>query len=278
MRRRGERGGRGRRPPALSATARRGALLQLALLCALATSSGALHAPHAPQGIARRAALSLLPPILVAALTTAADCQRIVSAADAPPLDKKPSFRRVPLTQYIAALGDPAASSGTGADNWGLWVDDPGPRGVRLSAFESMLVKTGGRAQAGWQFDTNDWWLEEHGLIMPGPDALPATKYDRVSGATLPVRRYIVTGGRDVTTVLTVHSDGKWELDKGTLYDVTHLPCRSARYTPAAGAGSCTPAMADRAQFPVKPGAAMPAVRQCSKQDYAVLFVVGIEA
>ena len=28
----------------------------------------------------------------------------------------------------------------------------------------------------------------------------------------------------------------RWELDRGaTLYDVTHLGCRSARYTPAAG-------------------------------------------
>ena len=47
-----------------------------------------------------------------------------------------------------------------------------------------------------------------------------------------------------VTTVLTVHKDGRWELDKGTLYDVTHLPCRSARYTPAAPAtpaGTCAP-------------------------------------
>ena len=32
--------------------------------------------------------------------------------------------------------------------------------------------------------------------------------------------------------VLTVEDDN-WELDSGaTLYDVTHLPCRSARYTP----------------------------------------------
>ena len=48
-----------------------------------------------------------------------------------------------------------------------------------------------------------------------------------------PKRRYVVTGDREVTSVLTVHNDGHWELSKGTLYDVTHLPCRSARYMPA---------------------------------------------
>ena len=109
---------------------------------------------------------------------------------------------------------------------------------------------------------------------MPKPDALPAKRYDRAAGAVVPARRYAVTGDRELTTVLTVHDDGKWELAKGTLYDVTHLPCRSARYTGAA----CTPAQADARQFPVKPGAAMPAVGGCAKQDYAVLFVVGIEA
>ena len=57
------------------------------------------------------------------------------------------------------------------------------------------------------------------------------------AGAVVPARRYAVTGDRELTTVLTVHDDGKWELVKGTLYDVTHLPCRSARYTGAA----CTP-------------------------------------
>ena len=48
--------------------------------------------------------------------------------------------------------------------------------------------------------------------------------------------KYLVTGGREVTTTLTVHADGRWELaDGATLYDVTHLPCRAARYTTAAG-------------------------------------------
>ena len=38
-------------------------------------------------------------------------------------------FRRVP-TQFIAALGDPQATSGGGAETWGIWYVDPGPRGV----------------------------------------------------------------------------------------------------------------------------------------------------
>ena len=77
---------------------------------------------------------------------------------------------------------------------------------------------------------------------------------------------------------VAVHRDGKWELSKGKLYDVTHLPCRSALYTPATAGAACTPAQARPADFPVKPGAAMPAVSGCAKQDYAVLFVVGVEA
>ena len=44
-----------------------------------------------------------------------------------------PKFQRV-QTQFIAALGDPGASSGRGAETWGLWREDPGPRGVRLRA------------------------------------------------------------------------------------------------------------------------------------------------
>ena len=47
---------------------------------------------------------------------------------------------------------------------------------------------------------------------------------------------YLVTGGRFVTTVLTIANQGTtWSLDAkdgATLYDVTHLPCRAARYEP----------------------------------------------
>jgi hypothetical protein len=69
----------------------------------------------------------------------------------------------------------------------------------------------------------------------------------------------------------------RWELDKGaTLHDVTHVACRSARYTPAAGDGSCSPANAQKTAFPVPPGGTMPPVEDCTKQDYAVLIVIGL--
>jgi hypothetical protein len=183
--------------------------------------------------------------------------------------DQEPmKFKRVPL-QFVAALGDPAASSGSGAQNWGIWRIDPGPRGVRLESFQ-RLEAAGGLAPAKWKFDSKDWWLEEHGLIMEAPDF------------PLSAGKYLVTGDRAVTTVLTIHAKDKdgtqrWELADGAkLYDVTHLPCRSARYTPASPGGVCSPAKARPSEFPVTPGAAMPAVNGCEKQDYAVLFVIGV--
>ena len=179
-------------------------------------------------------------------------------------------FERI-RTQFIAALGDPAATSGSGAEAWGLWRVDPGPRGVRLENFE-QLNAAGGLTPAGWKFDSTEWWLEEHGLIMEKPDF------------PLPVGKYLVTGDREVTTTLTIHpADAagarRWELDEGaTLFDVTHLPCRSARYAPAAAGHSCSPADVDTTAFPVIPGASMPPIEGCTKQDYAVLFVIGVAA
>ena len=177
-------------------------------------------------------------------------------------------FKRIP-TQYIAALGAPGATSGSGAQLWGLWPLDPGPRGVRLSSFKK-LEEAGGVAPARWKFEPTDWWLEEHGLIMEQP-RFP-----------LPPGRYLVTGNREVTTVLTVHpvdndGNGRWELDDhATLYDVTHLACRSARYTPATVDGSCSPTNAQQTAFPVPPGGAMPPVVGCHKQDYTVLIVIAV--
>ncbi len=72
-------------------------------------------------------------------------------------------------TQFIAALGDPGATSGSGAQSWGLWPLDPGPRGVELNRYQ-RLKDAGGVAPARWQFDDTDWWLEEHGLIMGAAD------------------------------------------------------------------------------------------------------------
>ena len=179
-------------------------------------------------------------------------------------------FRRIE-PQYIAALGDPGAKSGSGAQSWGLWSQDPGPRGCKLDHYD-QLKAAGGVAPSQWKFDAADWWLEEHGLIMEKP-TFP-----------LPSGQYLVTGDRTATTVLTIHpkdKDGnqRWELaDGATLYDVTHLGCRSARYTPVASHDSCSPENARKTGYPVVPGVAMPDVKGCRKQDYTVLIVVGLPA
>ena len=152
-----------------------------------------------------------------------------------------------------------------------MWTVDPGPRGVRLKHYEQLKI-AGGVAPAQWQFDSQDWWLEENGLIMESPQF------------PVPPGKYVVTGDREMTAILTIHPDDahgnrRWELDRSAnLWDVTHLGCRSARYTPASGAESCSPAAAPQSAFRVSPGAAMPPVAGCDKQDYAVLFVIGVAA
>ena len=50
--------------------------------------------------------------------------------------------------QYIAALGGEGENSGSGAQAWGLWPVDPGPRGVRLNSYERLRAADG-RAPAG---------------------------------------------------------------------------------------------------------------------------------
>ncbi len=175
--------------------------------------------------------------------------------------------KRIP-TQYIAALADKDAKSGVGAQTWGLWPVDPGPRGVRLANYENLKLNSG-VAPANWTFNNTDWWLEEHGLMMEQP------VFPIVAG------RYVVTGGREAVSILTIHPQGAdgeqhWELNNGAnLYDVTHLGCRAARYTPLTE-NSCTPQHAEQTNFPVQPGAAMPPVGGCNKQDYQVLIVVGM--
>jgi hypothetical protein len=178
-------------------------------------------------------------------------------------------FRRIE-PQFIAALGDPKATSGSGAQSWGFWNKDPGPRACKLEHYPEL--KATGVAPAQWKFDAADWWLEEHGLIMEKP-SFP-----------LPAGQYLVTGDREVTTVLTIQPKDKngnqrWELaDGATLYDVTHLGCRSARYTPATTNDSCSPGNARTTGYPILPGKAMPDVKGCHKQDYTVLIVVGLPA
>jgi hypothetical protein len=105
-------------------------------------------------------------------------------------------FKQV-RTQFIAALADPSVRSGNGAQFWGVWHLDPGPRGVRLDRYE-RLKSAGGVAPAQWKFDTTDWWLEEHGLIMEKP-VFP-----------LSPGKYVVTGDREVTTVLTLSHGQGW--------------------------------------------------------------------
>jgi hypothetical protein len=179
-------------------------------------------------------------------------------------------FERI-SPQYIAALAEPGATSGSGAQSWGLWRLDPGPRGVRLDLYDRLRA-AGDVAPARWKFDSADWWLEENGLIMETPEF------------PLPPGKYLVTGGRKATAVLSIYpkdKDGaqRWDLSDGaTIFDVTHLGCRSARYTPAPGKNACAPSSVRRTSFPVVPGAAMPAVEGCNKQDYAVLIVIGVTA
>lgn len=176
-------------------------------------------------------------------------------------------FKRIPI-QYIAALGDPQSSSGNNAHEWGIWPLDPGPRGVDLDDYP-RLRDNGGVAPDQWQFDNEDWWLEEHGLIMEAPDF------------PMPAGRYIVTGDREIQAILTVEApaaDGsqQWELDNdASIYDVTHLRCRSGRYTPTSN-GYCSPASANKRDFPVAPGADMPGVDGCNKLDYQVLIITAV--
>ena len=77
-----------------------------------------------------------------------------------------------------------------------------------------------------------------------------------------------------VTTGLTIGNKGNWKLDDGTLCNVAHLPCRSARCAPKVGENG-SPLTAKFSDFPVRPGAIVPSVDGCDKLDYAVLFVAG---
>ena len=200
--------------------------------------------------------------ILMAALLIALCAVPSVSAV-AEPI----KFQRIP-TQFIAALGNPDANAGVGAETWGLWDRDPGPRGVWLRLFP-ILKASGGYAPGGWKFDSEDWWLDENGLLMEKP-AFP------VAPGT-----YLVTSEREVTTWLNIYPKDengvqRWELgDNASLHDVTHMPCRSARYTPLDKGTECSPSNADKSEFKVPPGSIMPAVHGCKKQDYAVLIVIG---
>ena len=227
----------------------------------------ALSVGDTPSLLSRRAVVSALSTIA----STAALAPLSANAATEEGKPKR-SFRRYPSIRFISALGDPKASSGTtGSETWGLWRDDPGPRGVYLKEYDRRLKANNNVAPAGWTFDASDWWVEEHGLIMSTPEPLPRKSVNKDTKEIVLEKQYVVTGDREITTVLTVRDDGSWALEKGSLYDVTHLPCRSAAYR----GPSCAPMNANLMDFPVKPGAEMPVIEGCTKQDYAVLFVLG---
>lgn len=177
-------------------------------------------------------------------------------------------FRRIP-NQYIAALAPDNATSGSGAETWGLWREDPGPIGVWLRMY-NVLREVGNIGPTGWRFDIDDWWLDENGLIMKAPEF------------PMPAGQYYVTNGEDNISLLTVDpadTDGKqsWSLTEGkNIGEVTHGPCRSARYTPEGDGGTCTPAKADQEVFPLAPGESPPSVSGCHKKEYAVLIVFGL--
>lgn len=184
------------------------------------------------------------------------------------PAHAEATITRIP-TQYIAALGNPQASSGNDAETWGLWAIDPGPRGVEIEHYADLAANSD-VAPDGWTFDRSAWWLEEHGLIMEAP-SFP-----------LPAGRYVVTGGREVTSVLTVErpdATGRqaWSLaDAASIHDVTHFGCRAALYTQSETGKACSPDKAPMSVFPMSPGTVMPAVEGCDKRDYQVLIVVGM--
>ena len=185
----------------------------------------------------------------------------------APPAFAQKKYRPV-RPQYIAALAPAGATSGTGAETWGIWRVDPGPIGVWLR-FYKLLRQAGNIAPAGWRFNIDDWWLDENGLIMRAPEF------------PISVGQYYVTNGEDHISLLTIGApdkDGKqaWSLSDGkTLKDVTHGPCRSARYTPVGTSGTCTPEKANLSDFPLAPGEDVPAIEMCNRQIYAVLIVFG---
>ena len=179
-------------------------------------------------------------------------------------------YRGIP-NQYIAVLAPEGATSGTGAEMWGLWSEDPGPIGVWLP-FYQRLREAGSIGPTGWRFDIDDWWLDENGLIMKTPEF------------PMPAGQYFVTNGEENISLLTVDEPDEtgaqtWSLDNDkTVADVTHGPCRSARYTPIGETTTCSPEDADVEVFPLPLGDSPPMVEGCNRKEYAVFIVFGVPA
>ena len=94
-------------------------------------------------------------------------------------------WKRVNPIQFIAANVDPTGggnqqSSGTGADSWGIWTVDPGPRGVQLRDY-SKLEKNNGVAPAKWQFENElASWGEDYAAVPSGTQVVPKSPdFDR---------------------------------------------------------------------------------------------------
>lgn len=184
----------------------------------------------------------------------------------------KANFEKLRKTELKFIAADPGlmngdASEGGGATKWGIWESDPGQSALELSRLADLEAHEGS-PPVDWKFDPEDWWLEEYGRLMPSPTIpIPNGKYllPWLNGKN---------SGRPV--ILTIEGD-RWFLDKrsgASLKHVTHLPCRSARYSRVAKDASPSAARSD--DFPVRPGCKMPSIDGYEQVDYAVLFVEGL--
>ena len=144
-------------------------------------------------------------------------------------------FRRIE-PQDIAALGDPGATSGSGAQSWGLWSQDPGPRGGKLDL--GLRSIEGGRRRGAGTVSIDAAWTggrgRNTGRIMEKP-TFP-----------LPPGKDLVTGDRTVTTVLTIQpkdKDGNERWNSPTARPSTMSPISdadSARYDAGGGGQLCS--------------------------------------
>lgn len=135
---------------------------------------------------------------------------------------------------------------------------------MRLRDYERIMA-TESAERPSW-LDSKDFFLDENAIIMPQPEF------------PMPPGKYLVTGARSTTTGLTIDAEGNWKLDEGKLFDVTHLPCRAARYrttTTAEDSKAGSPMTVRKGDFPVMPGGIMPDVLGTNKEIYSVVFIIG---
>ncbi len=127
------------------------------MISALRTIGVRTHVPRgawlaltrSTQRLIRRACLATVLLVMIAAVA-----QPVHAAGGG-----QTKFKRI-STQFIAALGDPGATSGSGAQSWGLWPLDPGPRGVELNQLSTVEGCRWRRAGA--------LEIRRHGLVAGG--------------------------------------------------------------------------------------------------------------